>query len=261
MRRIVVEMPAEDFLKQRGADPIYRMVRSFDVLHQLRSGPEGSSVIIRVSFRDPSLTPESLFGSGEGKMQVLDRGDGAFTCFVKLHSRSLDRCLGLGKQDGYVVPPLGIADNLARMTFVGTSHQVERFLCRLDAKRIRHRTVSLTDLRISEGSPLGVLTEKQREVLTTAYRSGYYDRPRRASSKALADSLGLASSTFVDHRLKAERRLLSVVLGQVSTQSPPAQRRHTGNLAELPRMRAQRSEPRSGRRGNVSPRGFEWRGN
>jgi DNA-binding CsgD family transcriptional regulator len=230
MRRIVVEMPAEDFLKQRGADPIYRMVRSFEVLHQLRSGPEGSSVIIRVSFRDPSLTPESLFGAGGGKMQVLDGSDGIFTCFVRLRGRSLDRCLGLGKRDGYVVPPLGISDALARMTFVGTSHQVERFLRRLDARRIRHRTVSFMDLRISEGSPLGVLTDKQREVLTTAYQNGYYDRPRRASSKALAGSLGLSSSTFVNHRLKAERRLLSVVLGQAGPQSPPGLRGGTGNF-------------------------------
>lgn len=238
MRRIVVEMPAEDFLKQRGADPIYRMVRSFEVLHQLRSGPDGSSVIIRVSFRDPNLTPESLFGAGGGKMQVLDGGDGVFTCFVRLRGRSLDRCLELGKRDGYVVPPLGISDNLARMTFVGTSHQVERFLRRLDAKRIRHRTVSLMDLRISEGSPLGVLTEKQREVLTAAYQNGYYDRPRRASSKALAGSLGLSSSTFVDHRLKAEKRLLSVVLGQASPQSPRGLRGATGHFGAFQGMRA-----------------------
>jgi hypothetical protein len=238
MRRIVVEMPAEDFLKQREADPVYRMVRIFEVLHQLRSGPDGSSVIIRLAFRDPNLTPESLFGPGGGKMQVLDGTDGVFTCFVRLRGRSLDRCLGLGKRDGYIVPPLGISDNLARMTFVGTSHQIEGFLRRLDAKRIRHRTVSLTDLRISEGSPLGVLTEKQRKVLTTAYRSGYYDRPRRASSKALAGSLGLASSTFVDHRLKAERRLLSVVLAQSGAPLPPGPRGARRNFGAFQRVRS-----------------------
>jgi HTH DNA binding domain len=233
MRRIVVEMPAEDFLKQRGAEPIYRMVRTFEVLHQLRSGPDGSSVIIRLSFRDPCLTPESVFGAGGGKVQVLDAADGVFTCFVKLDGRSLDRCLGLGKRDGYVVPPLGIADNLARITFVGSTHQVGRFLHRLDAKRIRHRTVSLTDLRVSERSPLGVLTDKQRAVLTTAFENGYYDRPRRASSKSLAGSLGLSSSTFVDHRLKAERRILSVVLGQTSSRSPPSLRGGVGRFAAI----------------------------
>jgi hypothetical protein len=233
MRRIVVETPAEDFLKLRGADPIYRRVRSFVVLHQLRSGPAGSSVIVRVSFTDPSLTPESLFGTGGGRLQVLDASDGAFTCFVRLRGRSLDRCLGLGKGDGYMVPPLGITDDLARLTFVGTSRQVERFLRRLDARRIRHRTVSLMDLRISEGSPLGVLTERQREVLTTAYRSGYYDRPRRANSKALASSLGLSSSTFVDHRLKAERRVLSVVLGLASPRAPIHRRTGEGPLVAV----------------------------
>jgi predicted DNA binding protein len=61
---------------------------------------------------------------------------------------------------------------------------------------------------------LSVLTEKQRKVLVTSYRRGYYDRPRRANSEDIARELGVSSATLVTHRLKAERRRIRAVLEQ-----------------------------------------------
>jgi predicted DNA binding protein len=58
------------------------------------------------------------------------------------------------------------------------------------------------------------LTEKQRTVLSSAFDNGYYDMPRRIDSKELAEKLDLRSSTFIEHRRKAERRLLASVLSK-----------------------------------------------
>lgn len=66
----------------------------------------------------------------------------------------------------------------------------------------------LADADFSPISPLNQLTEKQREVLITAYKLGYYDIPRRINSEQLAKKLNIGDSTLVEHLRKAERRLL-----------------------------------------------------
>lgn len=56
-----------------------------------------------------------------------------------------------------------------------------------------------------------VLTERQLEVLRTAYFGGYFDDPRRATGEELADGLGIAPSTFTEHLRNAEQDVLSLV--------------------------------------------------
>lgn len=70
------------------------------------------------------------------------------------------------------------------------------------------------DAKFSKDSPLSRLTEKQRKVLVTAYRLGYYDEPRRISSLELAKRLRVNSSTLINHRRRAERHLLAELIGR-----------------------------------------------
>jgi len=66
-----------------------------------------------------------------------------------------------------------------------------------------------------EGSPedrvfvnRGKLTDRQLEVLTTAYEMGYFERPKGANATEIADALGIAQSTFTEHLVSAQRKLL-----------------------------------------------------
>lgn len=58
----------------------------------------------------------------------------------------------------------------------------------------------------------GKLTPRQLEVLETAHRMGYFDRPRRANATEVADELGISPSTFGEHLAAAETKLLDDVL-------------------------------------------------
>lgn len=57
--------------------------------------------------------------------------------------------------------------------------------------------------------PLDTLTDRQRDVLKTAYELGYYEVPRKASSETVAAELGLEVSTVTEHLQRAERNLLA----------------------------------------------------
>jgi predicted DNA binding protein len=60
------------------------------------------------------------------------------------------------------------------------------------------------------------LTDRQREVLATAHRMGYFEYPREANARDVADRLEIEQSTFAEHLAAAQRKLLSELLPEKS---------------------------------------------
>lgn len=60
--------------------------------------------------------------------------------------------------------------------------------------------------------PLDDLTERQREVISTAHAMGFYEVPREVSTEEVADELDLDPSTVAEHLQRAERNLLDELL-------------------------------------------------
>ncbi|KPN30565.1 bacterioopsin transcriptional activator [Halolamina pelagica] len=84
----------------------------------------------------------------------------------------------------------------------------------LRAKRERDSFTPLFSQRELEQALDQFLTDRQREVLETAFEAGYYDWPREISGAALADELGISQPTLSEHLTTAERKLLSLVFDQ-----------------------------------------------
>jgi len=56
------------------------------------------------------------------------------------------------------------------------------------------------------------LTDRQLEVLVTAYRTGYFERPRETTGAGVAADLDISPSTFSQHLRAAQRKLLGALL-------------------------------------------------
>ena len=56
------------------------------------------------------------------------------------------------------------------------------------------------------------LTDRQREVLETAHRMGYFDHPKGANAGEVAAALDITTSTFTEHLSAAQRKLLGAVI-------------------------------------------------
>ncbi|MFB6219688.1 MAG: bacterio-opsin activator domain-containing protein [Halobacteriaceae archaeon] len=82
------------------------------------------------------------------------------------------------------------------------------------ARRRRSRTDGSAATRAVER-----LTPRQREVLQTAYHSGYFEWPRETTGEELADLLGLSAPTVHQHLRASHRKLLEEVVA--SPESPP----------------------------------------
>nr|WP_254832888.1 helix-turn-helix domain-containing protein [Haloglomus salinum] len=63
----------------------------------------------------------------------------------------------------------------------------------------------------ARGDLAALLTERQREVLATARDLGYYEVPREATHRDIADRLALATGTVAEHLQKIEARVFSTV--------------------------------------------------
>jgi PAS domain S-box-containing protein len=60
------------------------------------------------------------------------------------------------------------------------------------------------------------LTERQREVLRTAYESGFFESPRETTGAELADLLDVSQPTVTHHLREGQRRLFAVLFGDGS---------------------------------------------
>ncbi|WP_227375919.1 bacterio-opsin activator domain-containing protein [Haladaptatus halobius] len=72
------------------------------------------------------------------------------------------------------------------------------------ARSVHSRTSFLNELKET-------LTERQLEVIQTAYLGGYFDYPRASTGETLANTLDIASPTFHQHLHAAQRKLLTTV--------------------------------------------------
>jgi predicted DNA binding protein len=58
------------------------------------------------------------------------------------------------------------------------------------------------------------LTDRQREVLLTAYESGFFESPRETTGEQLAELLDLSQPTVTHHLREAQRRLYAAMLDE-----------------------------------------------
>jgi predicted DNA binding protein len=223
MRRLVVEFSLEGLAASEGeSSALLTKVKTFEMLQILKMVPGETAAIVRVEMKDRSGRIEDLFpATHDAKIEtelLQQESERASVYFVRVKAKDPPKKSepGLFESLPYSSTPFEVRDGKAKMTFLGNAKQIKKFLENLERQaRGRYKVVSLTDARFAPNSPIARLTEKQRRVLITAYKLGYYDLPRRIGSKELARKLNLVKSTFVAHRRKAERRLLTEMLSEL----------------------------------------------
>jgi hypothetical protein len=219
MRRLVLEFPKDELNKIEVNSQLFQNVKTFQVLLLLKHSEEEITMICRVELETEVPNIEDfvkLINDSTDEVQLLERESrDAYIFLVKHKLKRIDSSTNVfGEKGGYILSR-EMWGGKFRMTFLGSVKQIKETLRLLEMSGMRHRIVSLADAKFSADSPLSALTEKQRRILIAAYKLGYYDLPRRVSSRQLSEKLGLHKSALATHIRKAERRLLEGILSEL----------------------------------------------
>ena len=217
MRRLVLELYGKE-LDRRLEGTTLLKIRSMELLHLLRYDQKEFTAIFRIVLKDSKSNIEHLFDDDKNppKLKLLEFKDGAFIVFLKRRPRP-GYLLGTRltrRGSGYIINPFEISDRKIKLAFIGDQKQVRKIIAGVEERGLNYRVISLTDVNLSLKSPLASLTQRQREILISAFKLGYYDVPRKINSDMLANHFGLRSATVVEHLRKGERRLISAILNE-----------------------------------------------
>lgn len=105
-----------------------------------------------------------------------------------------------------------IHDQGFTLTYTGRQERISDMVAVFEAAGINATLQQLRGYR-AQDKPLDTLTDRQRHVLEVAFENGYYDVPRSTSTTELAAELDLDDSTVSEHLQRAERNLITVILG------------------------------------------------
>jgi len=207
VQRLVLELDASQFAKVTG-DRAVEKIESLEVLHFVKQDLDEVALICDVKLKGQAKL-EDVFDEPGSELRVLNTDkDGKHTVFMRSKPQDFDPAWDVISDGVSMLSPFRIREGRLTVSLLGSPGQIKAILSMARSAGLRYRAQVFSDTKLLPNSPMAALTERQRQVITAAFRSGYYDMPRKTDSKRLAEMLNIGSSDLIKHRRKAERRLL-----------------------------------------------------
>ncbi|KXA97417.1 hypothetical protein AKJ39_03325 [candidate division MSBL1 archaeon SCGC-AAA259J03] len=104
--------------------------------------------------------------------------------------------------------PIKFEDEKAQFSLVGTQESIDGYLKLLENFDIQYKLKSVKNYEEFPGVRKADLTNRQREIISTAFDLGYYDTPRKIGSEKLAEIFEIAQPTLLEHLRKSEKKIM-----------------------------------------------------
>ena len=157
-------------------------------------------------------------------LDVLKESTNVYTCVLKTeYTRSNKKVQTLLKRreyaelrelftsDIFIDLPFTLSEETVVMSFTADNETIKKFLQYTEVLG-EIKSIAFQPATFSEYNILSCLTERQKEVITTAKKSGYYELPRKTTTDDLSKKLGISAATTIEHLRKAENRIISFIL-------------------------------------------------
>ena len=209
MRELVLEIEPNEIIRGVQA-PIFERVRSYSVLEALKVDWEEVvkiELVELVTREGVDIQETRTIGPME-ILTVLRSEADRHVCLVKYLEPEITKDL-VREFDLDLIwsTPMTFSPDRSVFRCMGAQEDILRLVEIMKGvgtvvnMTVRRATYERHDL-------LSVLTDKQRELVITAQRNGYYDYPKRISSEKLASMFDINRGTLVEHLRKAEQRIM-----------------------------------------------------
>ena len=196
-----------------GADPLVAATERADgrveVSGVVPSGPP-PLVYLRVDDAPATAIRARLEETGSESVRVVDEG------LLKATVTAGSPLGTLLEAGGHLERAVAEAGQVRYVVLIGSESQARALVDRLgrtfsgiDVVAKRERSGPVAEPAGIPGDTVERLTDRQQEVVETAYRAGYFNWPRDSTAEEVADSLDIAAPTFHAHLRKAESSLLN----------------------------------------------------
>ena len=208
MKNIVIGIPRDSSILP-GIERL-KGIAYLSMVHKLKVDSNGVAAIWRFQFRDrTSISKWKGKIEGIKSMELLSRDvDGSFLVYAEAEFR-----LGLGRffenlVEGNLFQAFELSPEFVMISFLGTKKGIASFIVQLDRTKVPFKILSKGNAKFTRENVLSGLTAIQRNVLTSAHSTGYFEVPRRITTESLADKLGIDKSTLSEHLRKAEKKVV-----------------------------------------------------
>ncbi|MHC1680548.1 MAG: helix-turn-helix domain-containing protein [Methanomassiliicoccales archaeon] len=213
MRKVIIEIELYDAVKE-AQRPIFSHIRSYEVLEVLKMDHmKGLYVdLIECRLREGVSIGEL---TSIGNMDILSvvKSDGdKHVCLVLGHEteEANDMIKGLDLNLIFTAPSL-ISEDRIIISFISGQKDMMKFVEVVKAHIGKVVNMTFKQSTYEKKDILSVLTDKQREIMTAAYRYGYYDLPKGIGSEQLSEKVNISKPTMLEHLRKAERRIFTEI--------------------------------------------------
>ena len=196
-----------------------RKSRSLGSSRCFKCDTEGLAIICRIKLKDNNMNIQDLL-IGKGLLTNIEllykEKDESVVVFIEGRS-----CVPKPPKDIkppkmlMARPPDFLDVDRMKVEMIGKENEIKKLLHYTNKWGDNSfKILGLTSIDTKGASLLSKLTQRQRQMLLTAYALGYYDVPRRISSDELSVHLNLDKSTIVEHLRKAERKLIGSIIAE-----------------------------------------------
>lgn len=181
------------------------------ILH-VDSQPDEMTILYQLSGNRDRLETALAANDDVAVYELVDAEEG-FNAYIQAASANPgSELISIAHEHALIIDtPIHITETGLSTTLVGTHDGLRQALASMPDE---------IDVTVQNAGPytpggedlLSPLTDRQLEVFQTAVDQGYYDVPRNATHKDIADNLGCAPSTVDEHLRKAEARVVSALV-------------------------------------------------
>lgn len=208
--------PGEEVMRQHGLIP--------EGIHNLDLLDDDTITVMYAVRGNANAAEECMENYGEGcvhEYQIIDESD---NIIIQAHMESTEFIKGLinyyrnyaiimNYPQRFVDP----SDSSIRITQIGPEDYLQEFVEKMPDE------VDVTIEEIGDYNPFdnrlfANLTDRQQEVLITAYENGYFNTPREVTHKDIADELNCSAGTVSHHLQQIQAHLVRQIIPKTKLQ-------------------------------------------
>ncbi|MFW3146508.1 MAG: helix-turn-helix domain-containing protein [Thermoplasmatota archaeon] len=213
MRRAVIEIETNERYDGIMGEA-FSHVEYYDIIENLKIDfRDGSKLqILNIRLKKGSSLEDVNLPKGCEILNLLERNGSVFTVLyrVKVPLENLPIFKSMNLDVVFDTPHVFRKDSLI-ITCIGKKDSLQKVFENITPVG-SIRKVSISKAIFNEENVFSILTPRQKEVILTAKMEGYYDLPRKTDIESLAARMNISSSTFSEHLIRAENKIMKHLL-------------------------------------------------